>query len=96
MHVEKFSGFFEIDVDRLFDSGMIHPNKQTTPRCEMKKSRYQMTNRGRKGKPCWYVEDFKDVGGSIGKYLYSSNLKYAAEDFLSNLREYERKQFSND
>lgn len=56
----------------------------------MKKSRYQMTNRGRKGKPCWYVEDMKDVEGSVGKYLYSSRLKYAAEGFLSNLRQYER------
>ena len=56
----------------------------------MKKSRYQMTNRGRKGKPCWYVEDMKDVEGSVGKYLYSSHLKYAAEGFLSNLRQYER------
>lgn len=56
----------------------------------MKKSRYQITNRGRKGKPCWYVEDMKDVEGSVGKYIYSSRLKCAAEGFLSNLRQYER------
>ena len=29
----------------------------------MKKSRYQMTNRGRKGKPVWYVEDYKGLEG---------------------------------
>lgn len=56
----------------------------------MRKSRYQMVNRGRKGKPCWYVEDFLNVEALIGKYLYSSHLKYCAEGFLKQCREYER------
>lgn len=55
------------------------------------KSRYQMTNRGRKGKPVWYVEDMLGVASGAGKYLYSSRLKYEAEGYLSQLREYERK-----
>lgn len=58
----------------------------------MKKSRYQMINRGRKGKPCWYVEDFQGVDGPVGKYLYSNATKYLAEGFLSVLRESERKE----
>lgn len=62
----------------------------------MKKSRYQMINRGRKGKPCWCVEDFKDIEGSVGKYLYSSHLKYCAEGLLKQLREYEREERSNE
>ncbi|MNC39469.1 hypothetical protein D3C75_881290 [compost metagenome] len=56
----------------------------------MKKSRYQMTNRGRKGKPFWYVEDMKDTDGSVGKCLYTSRLRYEAEGFLSRVRDYER------
>ena len=56
----------------------------------MKKSRYQMTNRGRKGKPCWYVEDFEGVTGVVGKYIYSDNVKYRAEGFLKTLRKLER------
>lgn len=58
----------------------------------MKKSRYQMTNRGRKGKPCWYVEDFEGLpeGQSVGKYLYSDRIKYRAEGYLQNIRERER------
>lgn len=58
----------------------------------MKKSRYQMTNRGRKGAPVWYVEDFLglDSGESVGKYLFSSRTKYRAEGLLKNLRSMER------
>lgn len=54
------------------------------------KSRYQMTNRGRKGKPSWYVEDMLGVVIGAGKYLYSSSRKYEAEGYLKQLREYER------
>lgn len=55
-------------------------------------SRYQMTNRGRKGKPCRYVEDFKDrEGEAVGKYLYSNSSRSIAEGFLRHLREAERK-----
>lgn len=58
------------------------------------KSRYQMTNRGRKGKPCWYVEDFHGLpeGQAVGKYLFSDSIKYRAEGFLKVLREQERKE----
>lgn len=49
-----------------------------------------MTNRGRKGKPCWYVEDFECVDGPVGKYLYSDGVKYRAEGFLKNIREMEK------
>ena len=58
------------------------------------KSRYQMTNRGRKGKPNWYVEDMAGTTGvlPVGKYLFSSREKYRAEGFLQNLREQERKK----
>lgn len=55
----------------------------------MKKSRYQMTNRGRKGKPCWYVEDMLNADSSVGKYLYSSSRKYEAEGFLRQMRDFE-------
>lgn len=54
------------------------------------KSRYQMTNRGSKWKPCWYVEDFDGVSGMVGKYLYSDSIKYRAEGFLKNLRASDR------
>lgn len=63
----------------------------------MKKSRYQMTNRGRKGKPSWYVEDFFGFeGASVGKYLYSSSVKYCAEGFLKCLRESEKNLIAGD
>lgn len=54
-----------------------------------------MTNRGRKGKPAWYVEDFDGLpeGQSVGKYLYSSHLKYMAEGYLRNLRDLEQSTF---
>lgn len=56
-----------------------------------KKSRYQMTNRGRKGKPCWYVEDFLGrENEAVGKYLYSNHSRSIAEGFLRQLREAER------
>lgn len=56
-----------------------------------KKSRYQMTNRGRKGKPCWYVEDFNGLEGQqVGKYLYSNSSRQIAEGFLKNCREWEK------
>ena len=55
------------------------------------RSRYQMTNRGRKGKPCWYVEDFNGrEGEAVGKYLYSNSSRSIAEGFLRQLREAER------
>ena len=58
----------------------------------MKKSRYQMTNRGRKGAPVWYVEDFKGVeNNSVGRYIASYRLKYLAEGMISNLRANEEK-----
>ena len=56
----------------------------------MKKSRYQITNRGRKGKPSWYLEDFKGVIGSVGKYIDSSSIKWQIEERLKHLREMER------
>ena len=49
-----------------------------------------MTNRGRKGKPCWYIEDFEGITGVVGKYIYSDNVKYRAEGFLKTLRKLER------
>lgn len=56
------------------------------------KSRYQMTNRGRKGRPSWYVEDFKGIEGqSVGKYLYSNSSREIAEGFLKRARDFERK-----
>lgn len=56
-----------------------------------KKSRYQMTDRGRKGKPCWYVEDFQGrEGEAVGKYLYSSRSRSIAEGFLQVCRQLER------
>lgn len=58
----------------------------------MKKSRYQLANRGRKGKPYWYVEDFQGVVGSVGKCVYCSRLKYLAEGYLKLLREKERNE----
>ena len=55
------------------------------------KSRFQMTNRGRKGKPCWYVEDFHGMEGqSVGKYMYSNSSRSMAESFMKLLRESER------
>lgn len=57
----------------------------------MKKSRYQMTNRGRKGAPVWYVEDFLGKEGeAVGTYLFCSRTKYRAEGLLKGLREFER------
>lgn len=56
----------------------------------MKKSRYQITNRGRKGKPCWYLEDFKGVDGIVGKYIDSSSKKWHLEGRLQQLRQWER------
>lgn len=58
-----------------------------------KKSRYQMINRGRKGKPCWYVEDFHGLpeGQVVGKCLFTDRIKYRAEGFLKTLREQEQK-----
>lgn len=56
----------------------------------MKKSRYQLTNRGRKGKPCWYLEDFDGITGSVGKYIDSSSVKWHIEGRLKHLREMER------
>lgn len=56
-----------------------------------KKSRYQMTNRGRKGKPCWYVEDFEGrENDAVGKYLYSNKSREIAEGFLRQCRAAER------
>lgn len=53
----------------------------------MKKSRYQTTNRGRKGKPCWYIEDFKGVEGqAVGKYIATYRVKSIADSHLSWLR----------
>ena len=53
----------------------------------MKKSRYQMTNRGRKGKPNWYIEDFKGLEGqSVGKYVTSYKTRGQAASYLSWLR----------
>lgn len=56
----------------------------------MKKSRYQITNRGRKGKPAWYLEDFDGIAGSVGKYIDSSSVKWHIEGQLKLLREKER------
>ena len=57
----------------------------------MKKSRYQMTNRGRKGTPGWYVEDFLGKEGEpAGRYLFSSRTKSRAEGLLKTLRSAER------
>lgn len=57
------------------------------------KSRYQMTNRGRKGKPCWYVEDFANCENkSVGKYLFSDRSRQIAEGFLKQARSFEREQ----
>lgn len=56
----------------------------------MKKSRYQLTNRGRKGKPAWYLEDFDGITGRVGKYIDSSSVKWQIEGRLKHLREMER------
>lgn len=57
----------------------------------MKKSRYQITNRGRKGAPVWYIEDFLGrEGEAVGRYLFSSRTKYRAEGLLKTLRRAER------
>ena len=53
-----------------------------------------MTNRGRKNKPCWYVEDFQGVEGSVGKCLFVDSRKFAAEGHLKWLREKEKSEVS--
>ena len=60
----------------------------------MKKSRYQITNRGRKGKPAWYLEDFDGITGIVGKYIDSSSVKCHIEGRLKQLREQERSMSS--
>ena len=53
----------------------------------MKKSRYQIANRGRKGKPYWYIEDFKGIEGqAVGKCIATYRVKSMAESHLSWLR----------
>ena len=50
------------------------------------KSRYQLRDRGRKGEPCWTVED--DQQGK--EHLYSSRIRSNASGYLTILRQYER------
>lgn len=51
-----------------------------------------MTNRGRKGRPFWYVEDFQGLpdGQAVGKCMYTSRLRYEAEGYLRLLRDHEK------
>lgn len=58
------------------------------------KSRFQITNRGRKGKPCWTLEDFAELppNTAVGKYVYSSRIKYRVEGLMKQWRALERKQ----
>lgn len=53
----------------------------------MKKSRYQIANRGRKGKPYWYIEDFNGMEGeTVGKCIACYRVKSMADSHLSWLR----------
>jgi hypothetical protein len=66
----------EENVDNVNKAARLSTSNR---RYTMKKSRYQMTNRGRKGKPLWYVEDMQGADGSYGKCLYTSRTKYLAD-----------------
>jgi hypothetical protein len=50
-----------------------------------------MANRGRKGAPLWYIEDFQGKEGeSVGKYVTSTRSKGEAYILLKQYRRFER------
>lgn len=57
----------------------------------MNRSRYQLVNRGRKGKPCWTVEDYANSESQyVGKHVASDRNRARMFSLMKCLRRAER------